>query len=221
MIYVFITNRDLLTAPRALANRVAEMGGTPIIVDNDSVYEPTLDWYAVTRFTVEKTGGNHGQRAAWDCGIVAKYMAPGDSGDCYVVTDGDLNIDACPDDTLEHLRKLLLENPDREKVGLSLRIDDIPEHNKDRAFVLSNEEKFWQKRLNQYGFDADIETTFAMYRRGDAWRGCQAMRTDKPYTAVHVPWYWDSERLPDDAMCYLRRAERQWTGYTARMGDVK
>lgn len=215
MIPVFITNRDLLTAPRALAHRVAQMGGRPIIVDNDSEHPETLAWYESTPYEVVRTGGNHGQRAAWDCGVVAKH-ADGP----YVVTDGDLDLSECPDDTLEHLAWLLERNPDRDKVGLSLRIDNIPDHNPDKAFVISNESKFWEKRI-PFGFDADIETTFAMYRRGEVWRGYQAMRTDRPYTAIHTPWYWDHANLPDDARCYLRRAVKQWTGYTALMGRGK
>jgi len=220
MIPVFITNRDLLTAPLALANRVAKMGGRPIIVDNDSEYQGTLDWYASTRFEVVRLGENKGQRSAWDSGVVSRLCnerferyADGP----YVVTDGDLDLSECPDDTLEHLEWLLDRNPDRQKVGLSLRIDNIPDHNIHKAFIVSNESKFWEKRI-PFGFDADIETTFAMYRRGDVWRGYQAMRTDKPYTAIHTPWYWDEKNLPDDAACYLRRAVKQWTGYTALFG---
>lgn len=208
---VFITNRDLLDAPRALVRRVIEMGGTPVVVDNDTEHQPTLDWYATEPCLVERTGGNYGQRAAWDTGAVAKY-----SHGPYVVTDSDLDIDECPDDTLEHLAWLLEKNPDREKVGLSLRISDIPMNNPDREFIIRHEWQFWTKR-RPLGFDADIETTFAAYRHGEGWKGYQAMRTDWPYTAVHTPWYWDRENLPEDAKCYLRRAVRQWTGYTARM----
>jgi hypothetical protein len=213
---VFITNRDLLDAPRNLADRIAELGALPVILDNDSEHEETLDWYDHTDHPVVMLGKNLGSHAVWDCGEVLQAHL---DEDFYLVTDGDLDISGVPNDVFDVMREHILLYPEFEKVGLSLEIDDLPDCNNDKDRIFDHESKFWSKKVG-CGFEADIDATFCMYRAGTGWGGYRGIRLDRPYTAKHVPWYWDWDNLPDDARTYVARAEPQFSTWGTRMkGD--
>jgi len=63
------------------------------------------------------------------------------------------------------------------------------------------ESQFWQKPLDNQYFHGDIDTTFALYR---IWHpSLCAIRTNRPYTARHIPWYYDNyDKLPEDELYY-------------------
>lgn len=179
---VWIINRDRLTTTRNMVEYLHRVpGARPIIFDMESSYPPLLEWY--------KTFGGHivrsenvGPRDTWN-------HVPDISLGCdyYVVTDSDLDLSSVPLDVLDFLRSGLDRYPRIHKCGLSLEINDLPNTEMGR-FAFRCEESYWWHRVDGQFFNAGIDTTFAMYRAGSGWAG-DAIRSDRPYTARHVPWY--------------------------------
>ncbi len=218
---VFITVRDRLSPLVALVDWLERAQDAAItLVDNDSAYPPLLDWLETCGHTVVHTGSNLGPRAAWLTGLVQEAGL----SDPYVVTDPDVvPDDGCPLDLIGHLTDVLRGHPDVDRVGPGLRIDDLPADAAHTGAVRAWEEQFWNREVEPGLFEADIDTTFALYRPGRRVPGVPALRTGAPYVARHLPWYqvgppdeetlfyraradptvnsWDLEELPP----YLRR----------------
>jgi hypothetical protein len=113
----------------------------------------------------------------------------------YLVTDPDVVFDdRCPDDWLEQLDVELRSMGDVVKVGLGLRIDDLPDNplgEKVRAW----ESAFWARRTwTKRSWAAPVDTTLALYRSLGVMPGSRitpAARLDVPYLLRHLPWYGD------------------------------
>ena len=207
---VYITVKDLLDLPRAMVEDIVRLGGTPILVDNASTYPPTVEWLNSTTHRVVRMEKNKGIRAAWTIpGLTERY----------VVTDCDLDLSTVPSDVFQVMHEELNRADTYTKVGLSLEINDIPDHNPDKPFILSNEGKYWNTKEGR-GYNAPIDTTFAMYRRS-GWGGYSAIRLDRPYTARHVPWYWDPKHLPEDYKHYLRNPDLSGISYSDRTSKAR
>ena len=203
MIPVYINVFNRLTTTRTLCEQIARLDEAEvIIVDNASDYEPLLDWYdSDCPYEVLRLRENMGHHAPWTAGIVGQ-----DPAELYAVTDCDLDIAGVPVDVLLHLSEPLLRNHRLAKVGLSLEINDLPAW---QAEVIRWETQFWKKRHPQHaGFwDAWVDTTFAVYRKDtphrDAMGVRNALRSDRPYTARHIPWYLDCENMDAENANYF------------------
>jgi hypothetical protein len=115
---VIITNFNLYTWPKAMVKKLMRMPGVgPIlIVDNDSTYGPTLEWYEQLKLeanevAVIRTGGNFGHLVAWQAQIPQQLFDMGYPD--YIVTDPDLDLSALPDDTLLRMRELWYDLPEK------------------------------------------------------------------------------------------------------------
>ena len=53
---------------------------------------------------------------------------------------------------------------------------------------------------------ANVDTTFALYRDARFYHRGPAIRMAGPYTFRHLPWYYDSDHLPEDESYYLAHA---------------
>ncbi|MGZ4257846.1 MAG: class I SAM-dependent methyltransferase, partial [Gaiellaceae bacterium] len=73
--------------------------------------------------------------------------------------------------------------------------------------VMIWESQFWERRLAPRVYDAQIDTTFALYRRPAPHGFDRAVRTGFPYVARHTPWYLDDHSLPEDEAFYRGRCE--------------
>jgi hypothetical protein len=176
------------------------------LVDNDSSYEPLLEYYRQTPHTVIRIRENIGPRAFWERGIIDRAAAPGER---YVLSDPDVvPIDECPPDAIERFGELLDAYPERMKVGFGLKLDDLPEHYRHRAAILEFERSNWERQLAPGVFAAEIDTTFALYRpsfrRFDM--SAPSLRTGHPYVARHLPWYMDTDRPTDEQRFYWSHA---------------
>jgi hypothetical protein len=122
----------------------------------------------------------------------------------YVVTDSDLSLANCPKDVLDVLIEGFSVMPQAVKVGLSLEIDDLPEPM--RARVRGWELQFWSDPVNDRFIRALVDTTFALYpihqNHADSMLTGPALRTNRPYTARHLPWYLDGANLPEEEAFY-------------------
>lgn len=199
---IYIINFNRLTVLKRLVECLENKGFQNIhIVDNESTYPPLLDYYQRTKHKVHFLNKNYGHKAFWECGKFNDVI----NNEYYVVTDPDiLPVEGCPSDFIELFYKLLIKNPQFTKVGFSLKCDDIPDCNNQKQFIVDWESKFYNKRcehkcrfkgIDLSVYDAEIDTTFALYRPAFEPKNFGiAIRTGYPYQCIHLPWYKDSNQ---------------------------
>jgi len=200
---VIINNRNRLTYLLQLIGWLEKNGYKNIyIIDNQSTYPPLLNFYSATKYHVFRLDKNVGHLALWKTGI-HKYF----SNDYYIYTDPDIvPVDDCPADAIPFLMQQFKKIKNIEKIGLGIKIDDLPEHYSERQKVLEWENKFWKKEIAKDVYEADVDTTFALYRpytNGALWVQ-KACRTGGKYMIRHLPWYENSS-LPTEENEYYKK----------------
>lgn len=191
---------------------------TIIVIDNQSSYPPLLDYYSemAGKIEVQVQPSNIGPRGFWDTGAVADIKTPFIYTDCDLVPAAD-----CPKDVIEVMLGLLKKQEGGRKVGVSLRIDNLPDHFSKKDLVIQWETHFWDKERqdqvnNEYrnggrAFNADVDTTFAMYHPQQSFT-YTSLRTDKPYSFEHVPWYSDDSNPTEEDKFYREHYETAHEG---------
>lgn len=185
------------------------------IIDNASTYPPLVEWLAQSPHHVHRMDTNYGHLVLWDSGQFDHIIKQQN----FVLTDCDVLPDAaCPVNVVEQLATILERYPNFTKVGLSLRIDDLPEHYNLKQKVIDWESPFWEHPLEGGTlYEAAVDTTFAYYRPGIApsdprwWR---SLRTAAPLTAQHLPWYADTSAPTEEDIYYqknLKEMSSQWS----------
>jgi hypothetical protein len=209
---IFVTCRDRVTCLRLLVDRLERMDGIgPIIlVDNDSAWPPLVDYLEASPHEVVRLGINAGHRAVWDQTVRPELRSAGP----FVVTDPDVVPDAeCPDDAVLYLAAILEQHPEVAKVGLGLRIDDLPAGRRTTADITDWESQFWENPVTPGLYDAAVDTTFAVYRAGAGPEVSPALRTGNPYVARHLPWYDDVDEPVTEEVFYRTRARADTTNW--------
>jgi hypothetical protein len=209
---VLIINFNRVTLPAALADWVAARGCEAVFVDNSSYYPPLLEYYKTTPHQVVKLDRNYGHTVLWQAGMrhILRSLV-GD--DRYIVTDPDLDLAGVPDDFLQVLNRGLDVYATYDKCGLSLEINDLPDNAEGQLVRTRYERKYWMRPLDDMYYHADTDTTFALYREGVVEYNHNAIRTNRPYTARHVPWYYLNLRdIPEDEQYYFRTANGSSSG---------
>lgn len=197
---IIINNRNRLTTLQMMINWLEPIGFSRIIIlDNDSTYPPLLDFYRKTSHQVVKLRANIGYLALWESELFDRIRTAH-----YIYSDSDVvPTETCPTNILELFEYGLERYSQFNKVGFSLKIDDIPHHCQARDQIISHENQFWAKPLDAQFYEAHIDTTFALYRpfaRGGWWE--PALRTSSPYSARHLPWYVNSNCLTEEELYY-------------------
>lgn len=224
---VFIINFNRLASLRGMVDYFRDVPGTrTVIIDNRSTYPPLLRWYhRECPCQVVYLDANHGHHSPWTQGIVGprdRHLSEWGS-DWYIVTDPDLDLSGVPKDfisvmlggfplwdsvraspallaMLDRCNGVVL--PDLVKVGLSLENADLPSALEERL----GQARFWARPLGDY-FLALVDTTLAVYPAiADplkAMRADPALRTNRPYTARHIPWYIDVRNLSEEDAWYF------------------
>lgn len=188
MTKVFVICRDRLEPLQKLLPWIEHLDVT--LIDNDSSYEPLLDFYNSTEHTVARLTENLGHKAAWLADLLPK-------NERFILTDPDvIPMSTCPKDFIEIMNTVLDAVPIVDKVGLGLKIDDLPEHYKLKYDVITWEQQFWARPCGEIKnvqiFDAPVDTTFALYRENVDYAIFPAARLGEPYMAQHLPWYSNS-----------------------------
>lgn len=220
---MFVLCRDRVESLRELVDWLERTGFEQIhLLDNDSAYEPLLDYYRHSPHDVVRLGRNVGKNALWTDRRFKRLVGRRR----FVYTDPDVvPVEECPQDVVRRFDELLDRHGDVTKVGFGLVIDDLPDHYRFRPEVVEWESQFWEpSRVVEPGvFRAPIDTTFALYR---SWSSgvppIDALRTGPPYVARHVTWYIDSESPPDEETFYadrLARATPESVGTSTWSGD--
>jgi len=198
---IIINSFNRLTCLKQLISFIVDkkLPNPVIILDNGSIYEPLLEYYKTLPYEIIMLNNNLGHEALWKSGLYANRFKNGH----YIYTDPDVvPVEECPADLVHHLFDVLKRYPKFLKLGIGLKIDDLPDHNPHKASVIGWEEQFWKTELEPGLYKADIDTTFAIHdpRQKSAW--ARSFRTGFPYIARHTTWYLDPNNLPDDEIFY-------------------
>jgi hypothetical protein len=204
-----IINYNRLKLPSGMADWLFTHGVEPIIIDNHSDYPILIEYYAsLCPYRVIHMDKNYGHRVIWEQGILNKLGITGE----YIVTDPDLDLSGVPDDFLKVMQEGLTKYPQFDKCALSLEINDLP-NSPEGNYIRGHEAKYWKNALDDKYFHADTDTTFALYRAGVTWYSHSAIRTNRPYTCKHVPWYYiDFNSLSEEDKYYFRSANDSSSG---------
>lgn len=214
---VIINNYNRLTYLMKLIKWLEQAGMRNIyILDNDSSYPPLLDYYSKCSHRVVFLKKNEGYRALWLRPELRHLIK-----DFYIYTDPDVVPDAyCPMDVIEVMYTNLKSNFKIDKIGIGLRIDNLPDHYSLKQKVIDWESQFHKKPVNELFYQAPVDTTFALYAPYSEGGGeCKAYRTRAPYQVLHLPWYENSVHPDSESLFYLQHqkgASTHWTSITTK-----
>lgn len=194
-----------------------------VIIDNASTYKPLLQYFDKIEpmVKIHRLSKNWGHRVLWqNKKLFADYMQG-----YYAVTDADIVPNPeCPEDFMLLFKKILDKHDEVKKVGFSLRLDDIPEHNPNKRKIIQWEQQFWEDKNKKGYFIADIDTTFALYRPANMdfvqknfYRG---IRTAPPYVALHGGWYINPKNLTAEQQFYMKTANESSSWRIDEEGNV-
>lgn len=209
---IFINNKDNLTDLQGLVEDLTERGYNNIhIMDNDSTYPPLLDYYyEITKWYPEEIiihrFPNHGDKCLWNSGLINIYA----THPYIVLTTSDIRINPkAPNNFIELMINKLKDYPTFDKIGLSLALDFELECEY-QQWSRDWEQQFWQVELEKDLYQADVDTTFNVFKPGP--HKYQALRIAGDFTAKHMTWYVDFNKpLPEQEQYYLDRATNEST----------
>jgi len=211
----FIINYNQLTLPKAMADYLADVPGLfPVIIDNASTYEPLIEFYRTCPHKVLRLDKNYGNCVLFNPDIDVLSMVGLTKQDRFIMTDPDLDLSNIPKDFMPLLHEGLDKYPQVCKAGFSLEINDLPNTELTKT-VLNFELSNWTRRADDKFYFAYIDTTFCLCRRW--FHDFPSVRTDRPYTARHVPWYYTKDNMPDDAKYYVNSLTRNHSFYSREM----
>lgn len=214
---VFIICRDRVEPLKRLVVWLEEEGLKNIyFIDNASTYPPLLEYFQKTSYNVIRLNINSGHTSPWKEGIVQLYAA----GKPFIVTDPDVIPSDKAHGAVRLFAKLLDDHPERTKAGFGLRIDNLPAHYELRDHVISWEKQFWVSEVEPEVYDAEIDTTFALYRPGTPYTLGPGLRTGGKYIAEHEPWYVDSKHVPAEIKYYREHADKVIGSWGVDLSEV-
>lgn len=194
-----------------------------VIIDNNSTYPPLFKYFQSIKssVTLHRLNENRGHLVFWENKELFEKYSKG----YYVVTDADIvPVENCPDDFLKYFIKILNSYPNITKVGFSLKIDDIPDSNKNKKQIIKWESQYWKIKNQAGDFSSDIDTTFALYKPGKIGFKTQkfyyAIRSKSPYLALHGGWYVDSNNLTSEQKYYLETANESASWLVDAKGNM-
>lgn len=208
---IIINNRNRLLFLEQLIASLEKRGYLNIhIIDNNSDFPPLVEFYKNCKHKVYLLGKNVGHLSLWKTDLHKKFI-----NDYYVYTDSDVVlIDECPEDFMQLFINEMEKNIWVQKIGFSLKLDDLPDFYNKKQEVLNWEKQFYERKRGDLFYKANVDTTFALYRPGmKANKGHLMYRSAYPYQARHMPWYVDSENLSYEENYYITNAARSthWT----------
>lgn len=212
---IIINNRNRITYLKKLVESLEKRGYRNIhIIDNNSDYPPLLDYYNTTQHKIHKLGKNTGYCALWNSGLFDKLF----KNEFYVYTDSDMELtDDCPDDFMNFMLFNFWRHQKIDKIGLSLKIDDLPDHYNKKMHVVEFESRYWKTKYDKNLYLADVDTTFALYRPGKYGPAgfIKGYRLKPPFAIRHLPWYENSNQPDDEDEYYRSHSETSthWTNY--------
>ena len=209
---IFINCRDRLGCLQQLVSWLLEAGYHRIfLIDNASTYPPLLAYYEDVirdgRVTVVRLSRNFGHRAIWQAYLLQKL----DIRTPYVYTDPDvLPVEDCPKGIVARLYQILRRYPFLAKVGAGLKTDDLPRPQRSMQ-IAQGQAAYQQVPVEEELYYAACDTTFALYAPIRHYTVSPAMCTGGRLLLRHLPWYLDSQHLPEDEAYYIAHADASST----------
>jgi len=193
-----------LTFVKRFVEQIIELSTKIIILDNNSEYQPLLDYYTSLetiypdKFDIRRLDQNYGHRVY----TILKDTLP----DIYVLSDPDLKLNASmPKDVIDQLY-YISKKYKCNKVGLAL---DVSDHTKFIRggygdLVYRIESAYYRNILsdNEYMlYNAEIDTTFCLINNTVSDYPSN-IRVGGNFTAKHLPWYHDylKTHIPKDEL---------------------
>jgi len=213
---IIINNFNRLDSMKLLIESLEKRNYTNIfIIDNLSTYPPLLEYYDTCKYMVFRLDRNIGMNALWGSGLINRFR-----DDYFVYTDSDMvPVEECPADFLGFFLQTLKKHKLAQKVGFSLKIDDLPDSYAMKDTVIEVEKQYYRYQHEELLYWAPIATTFALYRpRAKRIHGnyyIEMYRTAYPYIARHLPWYMDSKN-PDEENSYYINQKLVATWYSKK-----
>lgn len=203
---IFIISRDRVEPLKQLIKWLEEEGTTNIyIIDNASTYTPLVEYLKKTPYKVFFLNKNAGHTSPWSEGIIKLYAYDTP----FIVTDPDVIPDNGSHGAIKLFYDLLNKYPERTKVGFGLKIDDLPDHYEQKNHVITWESQFWESKVEPDVYDAEIDTTFALYRENTPYVHGPGLRTGGKFAARHEPWYVDSKHPSEEIIYYRNHASKE------------
>ena len=204
---IIINNFNRLDTLKKLISSLEARGYFNIfIIDNLSTYPPLLEYYRECQYKVFRLDVNIGTLALWKSGIIRQF-----ENNFFIYTDSDVvPIEECPEDFMLFFLNALKKHKLAQKVGFSLKLDDIPDCNQLRDSIISYEGHYYDYyNKDESLFRAPIGATFALYRPHGKYNHAnnyiEIYRTAYPYMARHLPWYQDTLNPDEEEKYYLER----------------
>lgn len=199
---IFICSKDRLSFLKELLATLLTQGYWNLyVVDTGSTFMPMVEFLHRNEFaTVRVSPTEYPQLSLWTFNVIE---ATGNASRHFVWTDCDVVPD-CPDDWLSQLYHLMNQYSQFRRVGLGLRLDDLPDCYCRKQEVIAWENQFWKNEIQPGVFDAAIDTTLALYPpgAGGSIAAVRAIRTGGKYVARHLPWYSDSANPTEEERWY-------------------
>ncbi len=211
---IIINTFNRVTCLKALVNFLEKTIPNDIIfLDNNSTYEPLLEYFELKPHEVIHLDKNLGHQALWTSKLIDRF-----NKSYYVLTDPDVvPVKECPMSFMQYFYNLMQEHPEYKKVGFGLKIDDLPDYNPHKNSIISWESQYWVTKVtdNVHGITwrAPIDTTFALFHPTQPGAWGWAIRTDYPYIARHTDWYINPSNLTEEELYYknTRQGITHWS----------
>lgn len=199
-----------------------------IIIDNNSNYLPLLKYYKeldLTKITLEKQTDNLGHMVFFKKKeLFTKYANNG----YYILTDADIvPNENLPNDFVFQLIEIMeLYHYNIAKVGFALKVDDIPEFYPLKKQVMKWEYQYWQDKIDENLYRADIDTTFALYkpfyRRGFFQNNFfSGIRVAGDFCAKHGGWYLNPTNMSEEQNHYFKTLESSASWVFNEEGELR
>jgi hypothetical protein len=189
---IILNNRNLLTWTSKMVEECKRFDnvGDIIIVDNDSTYEPLLEWYDTKPCEIIKTS-NNGYLSPWVINLPEKLTSS-----FYVVSDPDLDLSNTPNDALTHLQDKMLKHSNYCRIGLSLENWNVSEKSPYHKFLNEWAKTNWDPNTISDGLlvNQQFDTTFGLYHINRNYRGSNCT-TNSPYSVNHLPWEFTMDEI--------------------------
>lgn len=183
-----------------------------VFIDNGSSYPGILEFFSESEDQTIRLYRNIGHKSPWTKSIVRALLPD----EYYIVTDPDvIPVESQADELLETLLDTHRIYDEYLKVGLGLKIDDIPSSFKHKKHVQQWERQFWQNEISQNIFEAGVDTTFALYKPCTFnYTLNPSLRLGGDHVARHMPWYKNSSVQTEEDKYYSIHANKDITSWS-------
>ncbi len=169
-----------------------------IILDMGSTWKPFIEYRDSLDAQVFHFPYGMGPRDLWVSGELSRI---GEGG--FFLADGDIDYSEVPLDAAAKMISMSNRYPWFPKVGLALKISDLPldyEGRRIREWAMGD----WAVKWDKETFLTGLDTTIAYYpRRETTFHYRPGLRIAGKYQANHYPWYEREETYDEEAKFYV------------------